>query len=85
MNESNRTLFAGVDIGGTTTQVVLCDDELTVLDRAGTTTPAASGGQAMINAALGVLAQLLRRTPGRLASHAAFRADRVGLDSRHPG
>ncbi|WP_425276287.1 ROK family protein [Streptomyces carpinensis] len=60
-------MFAGVDIGGTTTQVVLCDDELTVLDRAGTTTPAASGGQAMINAALGVLAQLLRRTPGRLA------------------
>ncbi|MFI0730720.1 ROK family protein [Streptomyces sp. NPDC021225] len=59
-------MFAGVDIGGTTTQVVLCDDDLTVLDRAGTTTPAASGGQAMIDAALGVLAPLLRRTPGRL-------------------
>ncbi|MGO4423653.1 ROK family protein, partial [Streptomyces sp. MCAF7] len=59
-------MFAGVDIGGTTTQVVLCDDDLTVLDRAGTTTPAASGGQAMMDAALGVLAPLLRRTPGRL-------------------
>ncbi|MFG2682024.1 ROK family protein [Streptomyces sp. NPDC048392] len=63
----DRTLFAGVDIGGTTTQVVLCDDALTVLDRAGTTTPAASGGQAMIDAALGVLTPLLRRTAGRLA------------------
>ncbi|WP_435853594.1 ROK family protein [Streptomyces sparsogenes] len=59
-------MFAGVDIGGTTTQVVVCDDDLTVLDRAGTATPAASGGQAMIDAALGVLAPLLRRTPGRL-------------------
>ncbi|MEU9791527.1 ROK family protein [Streptomyces sparsogenes] len=63
---SDRPLFAGVDIGGTTTQVVVCDDDLTVLDRAGTATPAASGGQAMIDAALGVLAPLLRRTPGRL-------------------
>ncbi|WP_434097910.1 ROK family protein [Streptomyces sparsogenes] len=59
-------MFAGVDIGGTTTQVVVCDDDLAVLDRAGTATPAASGGQAMIDAALGVLAPLLRRTPGRL-------------------
>ena len=67
MSENDRTLFAGVDIGGTTTQVVLCDDELTVLDRAETTTPAASGGQAMIDVALGALAPLLRRTPGRLA------------------
>ncbi|MFE2382155.1 ROK family protein, partial [Streptomyces misionensis] len=60
-------MFAGVDIGGTTTQVVLCDDDLTVLDRAETTTPAARGGQAMIDAALGALTPLLRRVPGRLA------------------
>jgi glucokinase len=63
---SDRTLYAGVDIGGTTTQVVLCDDALTVLDRAETTTPAARGGQAMVDAALGALAPLLRGTPGRL-------------------
>lgn len=63
---SDRTLYAGVDIGGTTTQVVLCDDALTVLDRAETTTPAAHGGQAMIAAALGALTPLLRGTPGRL-------------------
>ncbi|MFF5408025.1 ROK family protein [Streptomyces misionensis] len=67
MSAHDRTLFAGVDIGGTTTQVVLCDDDLAVLDRAGTTTPAARGGQAMVDAALGALAPLLRRVPGRLA------------------
>jgi glucokinase len=64
---SDRILYAGVDIGGTTTQVVLCDETLTVLDRAETTTPAARGGRAMIDAALGALAPLLRSTPGRLA------------------
>ncbi|ROQ65781.1 glucokinase [Streptomyces sp. 840.1] len=67
MNAYDRRLFAGVDIGGTTTQVVLCDDDLTVLDRAGTTTPAAHGGPAMIRAALDALTPLLERTPGRLA------------------
>ncbi|MEV0917792.1 ROK family protein [Streptomyces sp. NPDC049967] len=67
MNPYDRRLFAGVDIGGTTTQVVLCDDELTVLDRAETTTPAAHGGPAMITAALDALTPLLERTHGRLA------------------
>ncbi|MBG7704778.1 ROK family protein [Streptomyces sp. MC1] len=67
MSGSDRTLFAGVDIGGTTTQVVLCDDDLAVVDRDERTTPAASGGQAMIDAALGALSLLLRRTRGRLA------------------
>ncbi|NED90393.1 ROK family protein [Streptomyces sp. SID11233] len=66
MNPYDRRLFAGVDIGGTTTQVVLCDDELTVLDRAETATPAAHGGPAMIRAALDALAPLLERTHGRL-------------------
>ncbi|MEU8708740.1 ROK family protein [Streptomyces sp. NPDC048565] len=66
MNAYDRTLFAGVDIGGTTTQVVLCADDLTVLDRAEVATPAAHGGRAMLEAALGALAPLLERTPGRL-------------------
>jgi glucokinase len=61
-----RPLFAGIDIGGTTTQVVLCSDDLTVLDRAETATPAREGGEAMIGAALDTLAPLLARTPGRL-------------------
>lgn len=67
MNTYDRRLFAGVDIGGTTTQVVLCDDDLSVLDRAETATPAAHGGPAMIRAALDALTPLLERTPGRLA------------------
>ncbi|MFB7223372.1 ROK family protein [Streptomyces sp. NPDC002596] len=67
MSSHDRTLFAGVDIGGTTTQVVLCAEDLTVLDRAEVATPATDGGQAMIGAALGALAPLLERTPGRLA------------------
>ncbi|MFE2598751.1 ROK family protein [Streptomyces sp. NPDC059396] len=67
MSSHDRTLFAGVDIGGTTTQVVLCGEDLTVLDRAEVATPATDGGQAMIGAAMGALAPLLKRTPGRLA------------------
>ncbi|GAA3481158.1 MULTISPECIES: ROK family protein [Streptomyces] len=66
MSSHDRTLFAGVDIGGTTTQVVLCAEDLTVLDRAEVATPATDGGRAMIGAALGALAPLLERTPGRL-------------------
>ncbi|MEV0489265.1 ROK family protein [Streptomyces atratus] len=66
MSAHDRTLFAGVDIGGTTTQVALCAEDLTVLDRAEVATPATDGGQAMIAAALGALAPLLERTPGRL-------------------
>ncbi|MFF7329769.1 ROK family protein [Streptomyces sp. NPDC008150] len=68
MKNDRRTLFAGVDIGGTTTQVVLCSDDLTVLDRAEVATPAARGGTAMVGAALGALAPLLARVPGRLAA-----------------
>ncbi|MFK0170404.1 ROK family protein [Streptomyces sp. NPDC090306] len=68
MKNDRRTLFAGVDIGGTTTQVVLCSDDLTVLDRAEVATPAARGGSAMVGAALGALAPLLARVPGRLAA-----------------
>ncbi|MFF1645552.1 ROK family protein [Streptomyces sp. NPDC058240] len=67
MSFRDRTLFAGVDIGGTTTQVVVCAEDLTVLDRAEVATPAADGGRAMIGAALGALAPLLERAPGRLA------------------
>lgn len=66
MSVCDRTLFAGVDIGGTTTQAVLCAEDLTVLDRAEVPTPAAEGGRAMIGAALGALAPLLERNPGRL-------------------
>lgn len=66
MRTSPRPLFAGIDIGGTTTQVVVCSDDLTVLGRAETATPAREGGAAMIGAALDALAPLLARTQGRL-------------------
>ncbi|WP_393101850.1 ROK family protein [Streptomyces sp. LN325] len=66
MPTSRRPLFAGIDIGGTTTQVVVCSDDLTVLDRAEAATPAREGGRAMVGAAVDALAPLLARTPGRL-------------------
>ncbi len=59
-------MFAGVDIGGTTTQVVLCTDGLTVLDRVELPTPAAEGGQAMMRTVLDGLRLLLDRAPSRL-------------------
>ncbi|MFC8514607.1 ROK family protein [Streptomyces sp. NPDC057257] len=59
-------LVAGVDIGGTTTQVVLCAGDLTVADRLEVPTPAAEGGAAMVGAALDAVRLLLDRTPGRL-------------------
>ncbi|MEU6147172.1 ROK family protein [Streptomyces sp. NPDC047081] len=59
-------LVAGVDIGGTTTQVVLCAVDLTVTDRLEVPTPAAEGGAAMVGAALDAVRLLLDRTPGRL-------------------
>lgn len=60
------TAVAGIDIGGTTTQVVLCAPDLGVLDRLGVPTPAAEGGTAMIGAALDALQRLLDRTPAKL-------------------
>ncbi|MEV5911506.1 ROK family protein [Streptomyces chartreusis] len=61
-----RSVVAGVDIGGTTTQVVLCDPALGVLDRVGVPTPATDGGAAMVDAALDAVRLLLGRTPARL-------------------
>lgn len=55
------TAVAGVDIGGTTTQVVLCAPDLTVLDRVEVPTPAAAGGTAMVGAALDAVHLLLAR------------------------
>ena len=52
-------LYAGVDIGGTTTQVVLCTDELAIVDRVEVPTPAARGGRAMVGAVLDALRRLL--------------------------
>lgn len=65
MTESPEVVV-GVDIGGTTTQVVLCTPQLDVLDRTEVPTPASEGGAAMLAAALSALRLLLDRTPARL-------------------
>lgn len=59
-------VIAGVDIGGTTTQIVLCAPDLTVLERTGLPTPAAQGGHAMIRAVVDGLRLLLEKRPFRL-------------------
>ncbi|MFJ4205133.1 ROK family protein [Streptomyces sviceus] len=59
-------MLAGVDIGGTTTHVALCTRDLTVVDRLEVATPAASGGGAMVGAALDAVHLLLGRTDARL-------------------
>ncbi|MGP4049884.1 ROK family protein [Streptomyces sp. 2A115] len=58
-------MFAGVDIGGTTTQAVLCTPGLTVLDSLEVPTPAAEGGGAMVRAAVDALGVLLARVSVR--------------------
>jgi glucokinase len=59
-------VIAGVDIGGTTTQVILCATDLGVVGRLEVPTPAAEGGSAMVGAALDCVRRLLGRTPARL-------------------
>ncbi len=75
--------YAGVDIGGTTTQVVLCAADLTVLDRAEVPTPAAKGGHAMVGAALDALRLLLDRVPTPLAGVGVGAAGVVDARSGH--
>ncbi|MEV7207940.1 MULTISPECIES: ROK family protein [unclassified Streptomyces] len=83
MSGADAPVFAGVDIGGTTTQVVLCDRELKVLDRAEVATPARSGGRAMIDAVLDALAVVRARTPGRTAAVGVGAAGVVDAVSGH--
>ncbi|AEW98509.1 ROK family protein [Streptantibioticus cattleyicolor] len=64
---THPTVVAGVDIGGTTTQVVLCTPDLAVVAHTQIPTPAAQGGPAMIRAALDALRRLLGQSPRRLA------------------
>jgi glucokinase len=58
MRSGSSGLLAGVDIGGTTTQVVLCDAELHVLARAEEPTPALVSGDAMAATAAGLVERL---------------------------
>ncbi|MEV6103873.1 ROK family protein [Streptomyces sp. NPDC051940] len=64
MNPPAYDVVAGVDIGGTTTQVLLCTPDLGVLDRVEAPTPAAEGGTAMTAVAVDGIRRLLDRSPG---------------------
>ncbi|MET0475550.1 MAG: ROK family protein [Mycobacterium sp.] len=63
---THATAVAGVDIGGTSTEVVLCSPQLEVLARASAATPASVGGAAMIDTCLGLVDALVRATGTRL-------------------
>ncbi|WP_328459359.1 ROK family protein [Streptomyces sp. NBC_00448] len=77
------TVLAGVDIGGTTTQVVLCTDTLEVLDRVELATPAAEGGHAMVGTVLDGLRLLLDRVPSRLVGVGVGAAGVVDTHTGH--
>ncbi|MGW2519314.1 ROK family protein [Streptomyces sp. NPDC001617] len=59
-------VVAGIDIGGTSIQVVLCARDLSVTARLEVPTPATEGGAAMVGAALDAVRRLLERTPVQL-------------------
>lgn len=67
-------MIAGIDIGGTTTHVVVVDDNGTVLGRASDVTPAGDGGDRMI----GVAAALIDRLLDDLGSAGGLRGVGVG-------
>lgn len=56
MSEATTGLIAGVDIGGTATQVVLCTPDLRIVARAKAPTP--QGGDAMIDSAVAMIEAL---------------------------
>lgn len=78
-----RARYAGIDIGGTTTQVVLCTDELAVVDHTEVATPAADGGTAMVGAALDALRMLLGRVPSDLRGVGVGAAGVVDASTGH--
>jgi Transcriptional regulator/sugar kinase len=64
----DRGLLAGIDIGGTTTQVVLCDDTLKVVASGERATPARAGGEAMAEAAVDLVTRLARDSGRRVGA-----------------
>ncbi|WGW11448.1 ROK family protein [Saxibacter everestensis] len=56
-----KSILLGVDVGGTTTQVVACTQDLVVIDRESVRTPARTGGSAMMDAITDLIALLLNR------------------------
>ncbi|WP_432571315.1 ROK family protein [Kineococcus sp. SYSU DK005] len=55
--------WLGLDIGGTTTQAVICDDDLAVVDQVSAPTPALRGGTAMLDCAQALAERVRDRNP----------------------
>lgn len=53
-------VFVGIDVGGTTTQVVIVDDRLRMLAHSTTHTPALEGGRAILDAASDLVDDIVR-------------------------
>lgn len=64
--EDPRRVFAGVDVGGTNTTVLLCSEDLVVLARTDVRTPAHDGGAAIVARAVDAVRMLLGRTSAEL-------------------
>ncbi|WP_420366144.1 ROK family protein [Curtobacterium sp. L3-7] len=60
-------VFAGIDVGGTNTKVLIATPSLEVIDRVDLPTPAHAGGAAIVAAALGAVTDLLDRHRASLA------------------
>lgn len=73
--------IAGIDIGGSTTQVVLCDENLTVLGRAEAVTPAKQGGVAMVATAALLVQRLVASTGAGLTAVAVGAAGVVDSET----
>ncbi len=63
---AETSYIAGIDIGGTTTQAVLCTPDLEIIGRTEMTTPARRGGEAMMDAVVGAIDALRGEVDGRL-------------------
>lgn len=83
-DEGVRSLrvHAGIDIGGTTTQVVLCDPFGTVVARSNAPTPARVGGNAMVQTASEIVHRLVQTTNATLLAAGVGAA---GVVERHNG
>lgn len=75
-------VHAGIDIGGTTTQVVLCDPDGVVVERGHSATPARVGGTAMVETAAGIVHRLVSSTSSTLVAAGVGAA---GVVERHNG
>ena len=63
---TDAAVIAGVDIGGTSTEVVLCTPQLDIIARSNAATPASVGGTAMIDTCVDLIGALVEASGTRL-------------------